>query len=54
MIVCICNNISEDDIKSYLEDGLTEENIVGPITSNVCGCCRHMVNEIIENYKSEN
>ena len=56
MIVCVCHNISENEIQSAIEKGLDDmdslrENL-GIGTS--CGKCKSCTKKILRDYVSEN
>lgn len=39
MIVCVCRNINETKIKTYLQEGLTDAEIIRKYDCKVCRKC---------------
>jgi len=55
MIVCICNNVNSETIKSTLERGVTTIQGVREETgaTNCCGKCQFKVNGLIHDHLSQ-
>jgi len=50
MYVCICNAVTDSDIRNAVEDGVRNMKQLGQETgcSSTCGCCRDMAREILQ------
>lgn len=52
MIVCICNNVNSETIKSTLDSGVTSLKGICDKTgaTNCCGKCKFKVNALIQDH----
>jgi len=56
MYICICNNVTDRDIKNLVNNNITSIEDIQRITNagNRCGKCIHTLKEVIIEYKEEN
>lgn len=56
MIVCICNNVNSETIKSALDTGVTSVEGIREKTgaTDCCGKCKFKVNGLIQAHLNEN
>lgn len=49
-IICVCNNVTREEIVKAIEDGATTVEEVGEATGagTVCGACINTIQEIID------
>lgn len=53
MIVCVCHNVSEREIKALLDEGLSLEEIVERTSASTgCGTCLEYLIEVIEDERT--
>lgn len=52
MIVCICNNVKDRQIKAAIASGLDSLQALQKAldVANCCGCCEPMVNDLLEEH----
>ena len=50
MYVCICNAVTDTDIRNAVEDGVRNMKQLGQATgcSSTCGCCREEASEVLK------
>lgn len=54
MVVCICSNTTENDIKQYLEDGFTCKEIIKKTGAcSDCKTCCSTIGELIKEHKNK-
>lgn len=55
MYVCICNAVTDTDIRNAVEDGVRNMKQLGQVTgcSSTCGCCRETAVEILQQVLTE-
>lgn len=52
MIVCICNNVKDRQIKAAMASGLDSLQALQEAldVANCCGCCEPMVNDLLDEH----
>ncbi|MDY3305351.1 (2Fe-2S)-binding protein [Psychrobacter sanguinis] len=52
MIVCICNNVKDRQIKAAMASGLDSLQALQEAldVANYCGCCEPMVNDLLDEH----
>jgi len=55
MYVCICNAVTDSDIRNAVEDGVRNMKQLGQATgcSSTCGCCRETAIEVLQQALAE-
>lgn len=55
MYVCLCNAVTDSDIRKAVDDGARNMRQLGKLTncSTACGCCTQMASEILQQALSE-
>ena len=55
MYVCLCNAVTDSDIRKAVDDGARNMRQLGQLTncSTACGCCTQMASEILQQALSE-
>jgi bacterioferritin-associated ferredoxin len=55
MYVCICNAVTDSDIRNAVEDGVRNMKQLAQATgcSSTCGCCREMAIEVLQQALTE-
>jgi len=55
MYICICNAVTDTDIRNAVEDGVRNMRQLGKATgcSSTCGCCREAAVEILQQALTE-
>ncbi|WP_296402159.1 (2Fe-2S)-binding protein [Psychrobacter sp.] len=52
MIVCICNNVKDRQIKAAMASGIDSMKALQNAldVTNCCGCCEPMINDLLEEH----
>jgi len=50
MYVCVCNRVTDSDIRNAVDDGISNIRQLSQSTgcSTSCGCCKEMATEILQ------
>ncbi len=56
MYVCVCNAVTDSDIRKAVDNGVRNMRQLGQMTgcSTTCGCCKEMAVEILQQTLAEN
>jgi len=56
MYVCICNAVTDSDIRNAVDNGVSTLRQLGQTTgcATTCGCCKEMAAEILQQTLTEN
>ncbi len=52
MIVCICQNISDQTINQDIDDGLNYEEIIEKNCCTLCRCCNPYIELLVTEYSN--
>mgnify|MGYP001568496495 CR=1 FL=1 len=55
MYVCICNAVTDSDIRDAVQDGVSNMRQLGQLTGcgSKCGCCKEQAVEILQQSMAE-
>ena len=55
MFVCVCNAVTDSDIRSAVDDGVRSMKQLKQATgcSSSCGCCKEMATDILQQALTE-
>ena len=55
MYVCLCNAVTDSDIRKAVDDGVRNMRQLGKVTncSTACGCCSEMASDILQKALAE-
>jgi bacterioferritin-associated ferredoxin len=56
MYVCVCNAVTDSDIRKAVDDGVRNLRQLSQMTgcSTTCGCCKDMAVEVLKQSLAEN
>ena len=56
MYVCVCNAVTESDIRNAVDDGVRNMKQLSRTTgcSRTCGCCKDMAREVLQQALANN
>jgi len=50
MYICICNAVTDSDIRAAVNDGVSNLKQLSEVTGcgNACGCCKEIASQILQ------